>query len=154
MENPHEKRVPENKIIRSHPGLKNPVYLACIVALASIIYLPRLGFYSDDLDFVDRFGALSTETKTQFVLDSIDYPFGPRPLHGIYSAILVSAFGDDPLPYHLVNFGLLLASTVILYFLLEKIQSRGQSHFPSRRFTACYRKSRPCEYGSPQIAQH
>lgn len=97
---------------------QDAIILACLVAISAIPYLKHLGFYSDDWDFLAQFRQYNHHGLFGFIVNIADSTFAPRPLHGLYTAVLVSSFGLDPLPYHVVNVVIATASVVLLWLVL------------------------------------
>jgi len=98
------------------------LFLGGIVLLSLILYLPGLGFYSDDWHFL---GALSTSSDRSLVglytaihTDEV----AMRPVQVAYLAALYRMFGLSPLGYHLVNAAVLLCSTVLLYLVARALR--------------------------------
>jgi hypothetical protein len=91
------------------------VFLACVVALSLVLYVRRLGFYSDDWSWL-AVCSMSTDQSLVGILRSL-YAFDifwARPVQVLHIGGLYSLFGLDPLGYHLVN-AALQVSTVILF---------------------------------------
>ena len=90
--------------------------------LSSALYVPRLGFTSDDWAFL---GSLTTQgdlsapgRSTQF--DFADY-LRPRPVQAAYQTLLYDVFGVNPLGYHVVNAFVLAAMGALCYLLLREL---------------------------------
>jgi hypothetical protein len=87
-------------------------FLILLFTVSAILYIGRLGFYSDDWDFIR---ILSTKFEPS-LLNSLsrvireDLPM--RPGQALMLVVLYRLFGATPLPYHLFNFLMLTAATV------------------------------------------
>lgn len=98
--------------------------LVCLLAIQAFCFLPMAlnsGFYLDDwLTFWNLHFAvhnLPDLLKASFS----DPRMVTRPIQCIYYACTYFFFGDKPLPYHLLRFGLEFAGAAFLYFGLKKI---------------------------------
>jgi hypothetical protein len=94
-----------------------------VVVLSVAQYLPHLGFYSDDWAFVgslSSFGDYTSAGRSQGQVFT-DY-LRPRPTQAALSSVLFSAFGLEPLGYHVVNAGFLAAMTVLFYLVLRELR--------------------------------
>jgi len=110
-------------LLREHPGLLDSLFLAAVAWLSLSLYVTRLGFHSDDWAFLGTLtnsadqslgGLISTEWQ------SLDL-FHLRPTQVIYQALLYLQFGADPLGYHLVNGAMLVAVTLLFYWVLREL---------------------------------
>lgn len=96
-----------------NPALADALFLAAAVALSCVLYLGRLGFYSDDWFLVASFGVPANLSISQ-QLASID-ALPARPLQNLELVLLHRLFGTWPLGYHLMN-TLVSALSVLLFF--------------------------------------
>jgi hypothetical protein len=124
-------------------------FLVTVFVLSCVPYVARLGFYSDDWDFVWSFHQTSDQSiaglfkATYF--DSAGWHL-IRPGQIAYFVALYKAFGLSPLGYHVVNSLVLCAAVVELFLLCRALSvSRGTSiaialvyglapHYSSDRF--------------------
>jgi hypothetical protein len=53
---------------------------------------------------------------------AIDPLFAVRPAHGLYSGLMIWAFGDNPLPYHLAAAAALAGSVVLFWVVLRQLR--------------------------------
>ena len=106
--------------------------LALIVVLPAIAYAPQLGFYSDDWFLLTRAQGAAAEGWLKALELATTDVFAARPGHGLYTALLYSLFGFDPLGHHLFNTAVLAGSFVLLYLLLGRV---GVSRFDA--FAIC-----------------
>lgn len=111
--------------------LADSVVVALAVLGSAVLYLPYLGFYSDDWSFLWYVGMGGPEpglgdiySRTMFLTDSIM----TRPAHALYAATLLALFGDQPLGHHAVNTAVLALSGALFYLLLREL---GQWRLPA-----------------------
>jgi hypothetical protein len=96
--------------------------LAAIVSVSCALYVHRIGFYSDDWTFLaslSRFGDYSHVGRPD-VIDWADY-LDPRPVQMVYQWLLFSAFGMQPLGYHIVNSLILVTGAVLIYLSAARL---------------------------------
>ena len=95
--------------------------LLAVVLLSVLPYVARLGFYSDDWAFL----ASATLSPDRSLLGAIRAEYvghlKMRPGQAAYVGLLYWAFGEHPLPYHLVNAAVLAAAAVLLYLALREL---------------------------------
>ncbi|HEY9635328.1 MAG TPA: hypothetical protein V6D14_18135 [Coleofasciculaceae cyanobacterium] len=105
--------------------VRDAMFLGAVLLLSIILYLPGLGFYSDDWDFLWRFSK-STDNSLIELFGSAYLPdVRMRPVQILYFTILYSLFGVQPLGYHLVNAVMLVLGVVLFYLVfLELTQNR------------------------------
>ena len=96
----------------------DPCVIAVLFLVSAIPYVGTIGFYSDDWSFLQHFADAGISRVEELISLGVADPFRPRPGHGIYAAALFTAFGLDPLPYHLVNTVVLAASCGLLNAVL------------------------------------
>lgn len=89
------------------------ICLALITGLSALPYVANLGFYSDDWGLFSHyhFHGFSDLFST----------FAGRPVQAIYSVLLFSLFGMNPLGYHIVNTVVIGAAAMLLYALLIRL---------------------------------
>lgn len=99
------------------------LFLAVLVVLSAAPYLPRLGFYSDDWAFLGMLTTAEDPSLGGLVQEQLDRNYmRMRPTQVLYQAALHRAFGVEPLGYHLVNAGVLVAVAVLLYWVLRELR--------------------------------
>lgn len=104
------------------------LFLAGLVGLSVVLYTGGLGFYSDDWAFLHLLETASDRSYPGLVhsLYDGDVAIRQRPVQVVYLAGGYSAFGLDPLGYHLVNAVVLATITVLFYLVLRELeQPRG-----------------------------
>ena len=98
--------------------------LAAITIASALPYLTKIGFYSDDWALLADFAAAGrTGDWSEMVA-----LFTPRPVQGVYLALLFELFGFAPLGYHIVNTAVLAVSAALLYLLLLRLRCRYLSY--------------------------
>ncbi len=104
--------------------VQDSLAIALVVLLSAALYVPFLGFYSDDWTFLwyvlgdPRRQSLGEMLWRTFSLtDSIM----TRPVHALYAGILLAVFGAQPLGHHVVNSSVIAASAVLFYLVLREI---------------------------------
>lgn len=94
-------------------------FLASVVLVAALLYLPRIGFYSDDWAFL---GVLHTAGSTFADRFSALSPVMPmRPVQTLLVSGIYHWFGAAPLPFHLVNTLILIAGCLGFYLVLREL---------------------------------
>jgi hypothetical protein len=112
--------------------LPDCLFLCGIVLLSVILYLPGLGFHSDDWHLL---GALRTSPDCSLagLYAVINEPItAMRPVQLAYLAALYHTFSLSPLGYHITNAAVLLCSTALLYLAARELQGRRARTRPSR----------------------
>lgn len=106
------------------PGFSDSVFLAVVVGLSVIPYVGRLGFYSDDWAFLAVLTTADDRSFGGLLRDQAAWSpsLAMRPTQTVYQAWLYRNFGLDPLGYHLVNAGVLIAIAVLLYWILRELR--------------------------------
>ena len=92
-------------------------FLAMLVLLAVVGYLPRLGFYSDDWTHLGamRFGGSSVADQYAALAVS------GCARCSVVPATLHHTFGTNPLPFHLVNNTALIVGVISFYLVLVEL---------------------------------
>ena len=112
----------ERSRTREVGDLVDAVIVGGAVVVSFVLYVGRLGFYSDDWAFL---GSLRVAGDHSLVghLGSIDWAqyLRPRPMQVAYQQLLFDAFGLRPLGYHLVNGALLTTMAILLYLVLREL---------------------------------
>ena len=98
-------------------------FVALIIILSSILYVPRLGFYSDDWNFLRIFyfstdQSLSGLIRSLFLADSNTLA---RPIQALYAAVLYLLFELTPTGYHAVNTAVFFSGLCAFYLVLRAI---------------------------------
>ena len=102
--------------------LPDCLFLGGIVLLSLILYLPGLGFYSDDWHFLGVLGTSADRSLAGLYAAVHEPGAAMRPVQLAYLAALYRTFGLSPLGYHLANAAVLLCSTVLLYLVARELQ--------------------------------
>lgn len=97
------------------------LFLAGVVLLSAVLYVPTLGFSGDDWTYL---GYAHTAEDPSFFGVFRDM-FGPhlrmRPVQFLYIAALYKVFGMEPLGYHIVNTLVLAVGAVLFYLVLRRV---------------------------------
>jgi len=124
FENTAQKEV--RRFILSHGAVQDCLFLSLVVLLSLILYVPELGFYSDDWAFLGPL-SMSMDQSLAGLFQSI-YLYQPniqmRPVQILYLAGLYWLFGPYPLGYHIVNAVVLIMGIVLFYLALREMGQR------------------------------
>jgi hypothetical protein len=96
-------------------------FLSLVTVLSIAFYVGDLGFYYDDYSLLGRMH-LSEDQSIVGLYESVRPALGQRPIAAGIFAVLYWLFGTDPLGYHIVNSGLLIAVSVVLYLVLRELR--------------------------------
>lgn len=102
-------------------ALVDCLFLAVVTGVSMVTYVGGLGFYYDDYSVLYRM-AFSSDQSLVGLYDSVRPATGQRPLQALIFATLYRLFGLDPLGYHLVNAGMLVAIAVLLYLVMRELR--------------------------------
>jgi cellulose synthase/poly-beta-1,6-N-acetylglucosamine synthase-like glycosyltransferase len=111
-----------SRISRIKEAPQDAIFLGLVVAASCILYVSKIGFYSDDWSFLGNFST----AKDQSLIGLFKIASTPntqmRPLQNIYDVLLYKIFGVHPLGYQLVNMGVLIAITILFYCILKRLK--------------------------------
>jgi hypothetical protein len=107
----------DRSVDRSWIG-RDAAFLAVLVLLAVVGYLPRLGFYSDDWTFL---GAMRLAGSSVADQDAALGDVRMRPVQAFFLATLHRTLGANPLPFHLVNNTALIVGVICFYLVLVEL---------------------------------
>lgn len=102
--------------------LQDSLFLFIIVCLSSLLYVSKLGFYSDDWSFLGNFTLSKQQNFFGFYQTAVTPNTFMRPVQNVYDAFLFTLFGTHPLGYQLVNVGVFSVMILLFYFILRKLQ--------------------------------
>jgi hypothetical protein len=104
--------------------VRDILFLSLVVLLSLVLYVRRLGFYSDDWAFLMLLNSSPEQSISGLAkaLYAGDVVIRQRPSQVLYLAGLYWLFGLEPLGYHLANGAVLLASGVLLYLVLCELE--------------------------------
>jgi len=97
------------------------LFLALVVLFSSILYVPHLGFYSDDWQFLRIMKASADQSLLGLFRSMYDEWMRPRPVQVAYLAVLYRMFGSAPFGYHVVNTLVLTVGVVTFYLVLREL---------------------------------
>jgi hypothetical protein len=106
----------DRSVDRSWIG-RDAAFLAGLVLLAVVGYLPRLGFYSDDWVYLGVMSLVGPSVVHQWA----SLALGMRPVQAFFLVALHHTFGTNPLPYHFVNNTALIVGVICLYLVLVEL---------------------------------
>lgn len=102
--------------VSASASIVDAAILTTLVLTSLAMYVSKLGFYSDDWAFLSKF-YLADDQSVSGLYHAVRTPLTTmRPVQLYYLALLYSAFGLNPLGYHLVN-AVVLSTGVILFYL-------------------------------------
>src|SRR4051794_34632088 len=105
------------------------IFLAVLCALSAVLYIPRLGFYSDDWSFFYAIQSKSVPSLTATLGRILGEDLPPRPGQAVLLVGMYRMFGADPLPFHILNALVLLSAVVLFYLALRRIGIERVSAF-------------------------
>jgi len=107
------------------PGfsVQDCAFLALAVALSSVLYVPHLGSYSDDWNFLRIFHFSEDQSLPGLIRSFfLTHPNTlARPVQALYFAVLFRLFELNPTGYHAINTAVLLSGLCVLYFVLRAL---------------------------------
>jgi hypothetical protein len=92
------------------------------VGMSLILYVGRLGFYSDDWSFIGNFSLSNNQSFLGLLQTATTPNTQMRPVQNIYDSILYLLFNVNPLGYHLVNALIIIAMILSFYFVLRQLK--------------------------------
>jgi hypothetical protein len=105
----------------TYSAFQDCLFLIIVVLLSLILYVWRLGFYSDDWAFLSNF-SLSIDQTLAGLFRAANSPItSMRPVQVFYLAGLYQLFGSNPIGFHLVNAAVLLLGTLLFYLVLREL---------------------------------
>ena len=112
-------------LVNARSSIRRPAFqdcslLALVTALSAAFYVSRLGFYSDDWNFlwIFWFSADQSLTGLMHAFFAADPNTRARPLQALYDALLYKLFGLNPVGFHIVNAGVFILGLCAFYFVL------------------------------------
>lgn len=105
------------------PVLADSLFLAAVVGLSAVLYVGRLGFYSDDWAFLADLSTIEDQSLGSLFREQFANPnLALRPTQAAYQAGLYRLFDVEPFGFHLVNLAVLVVSTILLYLVLRQLR--------------------------------
>jgi hypothetical protein len=103
--------------------LLDSAFLSVVILSSTLLYVTRLGFYSDDWAFLSIMS--TSDDRSLLGLWHQQYQFNAnlqmRPTQVLYQAVLFTLFGLEPLGYHIVNALMITIMTVLVYWVLREL---------------------------------
>jgi hypothetical protein len=110
--------------ISSRTALADCTFLVGATVLSLVLYVRGLGFYYDDYSFLGLLTTSSDQSLTGLfhAISSGTPAKHLRPVQELILSGLYWMFGDDPLPFHLVNAAVIVAMVVLFYLVLRELR--------------------------------
>lgn len=106
----------------SHTIIRDCSFLSLVVLLSFIVYLQKLGFYSDDWGYIAYYKTSNDQSLLGlFHTLSGSANIKSRPAQALYQALLYWLFTSHPFGYHLVNAFVLLSGIILFYLVLHEL---------------------------------
>ncbi|HEY9653497.1 MAG TPA: hypothetical protein V6C95_22745 [Coleofasciculaceae cyanobacterium] len=98
------------------------VFLSLIMLISMVLYIGKLGFYSDDWAFLG--GWILAEDQSPLGLMRAFYSplVAMRPVQTIYLSLLYWLFELNPIGYHLVNSAVFISGVLLFYLMLRQLR--------------------------------
>jgi len=103
--------------------LSDYLFLIGIVLTSCVLYIRKIGFYSDDWSFLGNFSLSHNQSLVGLIKTATTANTLMRPMQNIYDAVLYFLFGTNPLGYQLVNTGVFVCIILILYSILRQLKT-------------------------------
>ena len=114
---------PRMALLHRRGNLLDSAFLSVVILSSALLYVTRLGFYSDDWAFLSIMS--TSDDRSLLGLWQQQYQFNAnlqmRPTQVLYQAVLFTLFGLEPLGYHIVNTLMITIVTVLLYWVLREL---------------------------------
>ncbi|QHT70112.1 hypothetical protein GXP67_27430 [Rhodocytophaga rosea] len=108
---------------RSRTVWMDVAFLSLIMLFSIILYIDKIGFYSDDWIYLAYYKTVAKQSLKGFYDVLIVSPnITSRPVQAFLQALSYWLFGMEPLGHHLMNSGIILTGVLIFYFILRKLQ--------------------------------
>jgi hypothetical protein len=100
--------------------IQDVLLLGLLVLFFIILYIPGLGFYSDDWGFL---GTFATASHQSFIglISALGPGISMRPIQGVTMVSLYQFFGFHPLGYHLCNSTVFLAGILLFHQAIREL---------------------------------
>lgn len=108
------------------PLFQDGLFIAAVVAVSCVAYLPGLGLYSDDWSFLAHLHGAGGGSFAELFRAILDDGLHARPIQALNLALLYRLFGLEPLGYHVVNSGVLACAVLLFHVLLRSIGVRRE----------------------------
>ena len=107
--------------ISLHQKINDSVFLLAIILFSSALYIPKIGFYSDDWSFIGNFVASKDQSLWGLIVTATTPNTVMRPVQNFYDASLFWLFGTDPFGYQVVIAIVIALSVMLLYHVLRSL---------------------------------
>jgi hypothetical protein len=106
-------------------ALGDGLLIGAVVLASAGFYVGYLGFYSDDLAFLEGMVLGGADRSFPALLQNALWAnsIWTRPVQALYATGLYQVFGLDPLGYHLVNTAVIAAGVTFFYLALREFGS-------------------------------
>jgi len=103
---------------------KDCLFLVLAAFVSFVFYLPGLGFYSDDWNFLSLLHLSDGQSPPELYqgLYAGDVVIRQRPFQMVYLVLFYWLFGLDPFFYHFANAVALTANGILLYLVLREFR--------------------------------
>jgi hypothetical protein len=110
--------------IQTRTIFQDCLFLALVVFASLVFYLPSLGFYGDDWNFLSLLH-LSEDQSLLSLYQSLfdgDVVIRQRPVQIVYLTLFYWLFGLNPIFYHAANAIALIVSGILLYLVIRELR--------------------------------
>ncbi len=121
LEGAHSFHASSKKSLKRE-GLSDYIFLGTVTLLSCILYVFKLGFYSDDWSFLGNFILSPNQSLIGLYQTATTPNTFMRPVQNLYDAVLFWLFGMQPLGYQLVNVIVFISVILLLYIILKQLQ--------------------------------
>jgi hypothetical protein len=97
------------------------LFLTVVVVLSAALYIPGLGFYSDDWALIALMHQAADGSLAGLYESLRPTGIGTRPVQALWLAVLYSLFGVQPLGYHVANAVMLAVMAVLFHLCLRQL---------------------------------
>ncbi|MDQ3099047.1 MAG: glycosyltransferase [bacterium] len=102
--------------------VNDSIFLAFVVTTSFILYVRKLGFYSDDWSFLGNFRLSADQSLLGLFRIATTPNTFMRPVQNAYDTLLYWFFGLQPFGYHVVNGVVLVGIALFIYYVLRQLQ--------------------------------
>lgn len=122
METAPEHR-PVRRLLALRPAASDSLFLGLFVLASCLLYAGRLGFYSDDWEYLSRLCNCRDQSMAG-LFACMGWPgLYIRPLQLVQLAVLYKLSGLDPLLYHVMNTLVFAVAVLLFHHALRKLRA-------------------------------